>query len=100
MNKIADFFKRQIKSIPFWLSAITIILSIVGIILISASTSVQGYSITSLGLINACAIIAIVCIAGGIYLSDRFGPHLWSTVIANLVALVLLAVAFANIIFA
>ncbi len=95
---MSEFFKKQIKSIPFWLSAVTIVLSLLGIIFISVSNGVQGYAITSLPVIITCAVFAMVCVAGGIYLSYRFGAHHWSVVAINLIALVLLAVCFANVI--
>ncbi len=100
MDKITAFCKRQLKSVNFWLSAVSVILTLVGIILISVSSSVQGYSISELAIIVVCGVFAMICMLGGIWLSDRFGPHHWSTFVANLVSIVLLSFCFANVIMA
>ncbi len=93
---MSDFIKRQ--NVAFYLSVIAFILTLVGIILAGVSSSVQGYALTSLGAIMACSIIALVLIVAGIILADKLGSQNWLTCIVYVAAMVLLMVAFCNLI--
>ena len=91
-----EFLKRQ--NIAFYLSIVACVLTIVGIITVCVSSSVQVYAMANLGLILFCTIAAIVLMAAGIFLADKFGAQHYIVAIVNLVAMVLLMVAFANVI--
>ncbi len=95
-NMVQEFFKRQ--NAAFYLSAAACILTIIALILTGVSNSVQGYNMASLGGILASAIIALILTLGGIVLADRFGSQHWLTCVVNVIALVLLMVAFGNFI--
>ncbi len=91
-----NFIKRQ--GLSFYLLVVAFVLTLVGIILVGVSSSVSGYALPSLGGILACTIIALVLMAAGVVLADRFGAENILVTIVELVALVLLMVAFCNLI--
>ena len=91
-----EFLKKQ--GVAFYLSAVACLMTIIGIILTAVSSSVQGYAMTNLGLILFAAIAAIVLIVAGVILAGRFGAHHVAVFAVNLVAMILLCVAFGDII--
>ncbi len=91
-----EFLKKQ--GVEFYLSVVACLMTIIGIILTAVSSSVQGYAMANLGLILFAAIAAIVLIVAGVILAGRFGAHHVAVVAVNLVAMILLCVAFGNII--
>lgn len=91
-----EFLKKQ--GVAFYLSVVACLMTIIGIILTAVSSSVQGYAMANLGLILFAAIAAIVLIVAGVILAGRFGAHHVAVVAVNLVAMILLCVAFGNII--
>lgn len=91
-----EFLKRQ--GVTFYLSAVACLMTLVGIITVAVSSGVQGYAMSNLGLILFASIAAILLMVAGIVLTDRFGAHHFIVAIVNLLALVLLMVAFGNVI--
>ena len=91
-----EFLKKQ--GVTLYLVAGACLLTIVGIILTCVSSGVQGYAITSLGIILFASIAAIVLMVAGVILTDRFGAHHVAVFAVNLVAMILLCVAFGDII--
>lgn len=87
-----DFIKRQ--KIMFYLSAVAVVLTLVGIITLGVSNSVQGYALSDGGMLIAFGIISLLLIAAGAYLNDRFGSFHWITTAVYVVAVVLLAICF------
>ncbi len=93
---MSEFFKKL--GVPFYLSLVACVLTAIGIITTCVGSGVQGYAMSSLGGILFCAIAAIVLMVAGAVLSKMLGAHHFIVVALNLVALILLCVAFANVI--
>lgn len=91
---------KLFKNPTFYLSALAIIATIVGVVFTTLSSNVQGYMLmlTELTTIYVCAIIAVVLLIAGIICSQLIGAHSFIVYILNLAAMVLLCVAFGEII--
>ena len=89
------FLKRQ--GAAFYLSVIVCIMTLIALILEALSSSVEGYQMKYLGLIVFSAVAVIVLLIAAIVCSDRLGPHHLSGVIAHIVSVILLCVAFSAV---
>jgi len=86
-----EFIKKA--GLTFWLSAAACLLALIGAIIFIATNATAGYAVLNGGLGIAMAIIGAVLIAGGAYLTMKFGAQHYITAAVKLVALVLLCVA-------
>lgn len=89
-----EFIKKQ--GVAFWLSAVAVLLSVIGFITMLVSNATQGYSLSGLGLMVVAVIVSILCIVAGVYFSDKMGGHAIIPAALSLVAVLLLSYLFGN----
>jgi hypothetical protein len=88
---MVDFLKKA--GVTFYLNVVACILSLVASILFIASNATRGYAVLNGGAGIAFAVLAVLLIAGGAFLSIKFGSQHYLTAIVKLVALVFLCLA-------
>jgi hypothetical protein len=88
---MVDFLKKA--GVTFYLDVAAGVLSLVAAILFIATNAARGFAVLNGGMGIAFAVIGLVLIAGGAYLSIRFGAQHFLTAIVKLVALVFLCLA-------
>jgi hypothetical protein len=87
-----DFIKKA--GVTFYLNVIAAVLTLVAAIIYIATNATRGYAVINGGMGIAFVIIALLLIVGGTYLSLKFGSQHFLKAIADVLAIVLICVAF------
>ena len=92
---MTNYLKKQ--NTTFWLSAAAILIAVVGIVMLTLSNGVKGYSINSYALILVAVIVAIGLNVTGTYFTDKQGAHSPIVAALSLASVLLLGFALGNI---